>query len=141
MEKTRPKILPRLNVRKKVGFLYFWLKCDDDFWLGLLTIPNSGLFWMFYVLFICRPSDSTVSQDAGMEPRTVATSALADRRSNHSASSHPHSARSHPHSAIDIIHTRLDFIHTRLDLIHTRQDLIHTRLDLIHTRLNKAGQS
>jgi hypothetical protein len=24
--------------------------------------------------FICRPSDSTVSEDAGIEPRTVATS-------------------------------------------------------------------
>ncbi len=33
--------------------------------------------------FICRPSDSTVSEDAGIEPRTVATSALAVRRSNH----------------------------------------------------------
>ena len=30
--------------------------------------------------FICRPSDSTVSEDAGIEPRTVATSALAVRR-------------------------------------------------------------
>ncbi len=27
--------------------------------------------------FICRPSDSIVSEDAGIEPRTVATSALA----------------------------------------------------------------
>ncbi len=27
--------------------------------------------------FICRPSDSTVSEDAGIEPRTVATSELA----------------------------------------------------------------
>ncbi len=51
--------------------------------------------------FICRPSGSTVSEDAGIEPRTVfATTALAVRRSNHSAWSHPHSARSHPHSAI-----------------------------------------
>jgi hypothetical protein len=33
--------------------------------------------------FICRPSDSTVPTDAGIEPRTVATSALAVRRSNH----------------------------------------------------------
>jgi hypothetical protein len=40
--------------------------------------------------FICRPSDSTVSEDAGIEPRTVATTALAVRRSNHSALSHPH---------------------------------------------------
>ncbi len=27
--------------------------------------------------FICRPSDSTVSEDDGIEPRTVATSAFA----------------------------------------------------------------
>ena len=33
--------------------------------------------------FICRPSDSTVSEDAGIEPRTVATSAMAVRRSNY----------------------------------------------------------
>jgi hypothetical protein len=33
--------------------------------------------------FICRPSDSTVPTDAGIEPRTVATCALTVRRSNH----------------------------------------------------------
>jgi hypothetical protein len=49
--------------------------------------------------FICRPSDSTVSEDAGDEPRTVATMALAVRRSDHLAKSHPHLARSHPHLA------------------------------------------
>ncbi len=38
--------------------------------------------------FICRPSDSTVSEDAGIEPRTVANLALAVRLSNHSARSH-----------------------------------------------------
>jgi hypothetical protein len=49
--------------------------------------------------FICRPSNSTVSEDAGIEPRTVATTTLAVRRSYHSARSHPHLARSHPHFA------------------------------------------
>ncbi len=34
--------------------------------------------------FICRPSESTVLKDAGIEPRRVATTALAVRRSNHS---------------------------------------------------------
>jgi hypothetical protein len=34
--------------------------------------------------FISRPSDFTVSEDAGIEPRTVATSTLAVRRSNNS---------------------------------------------------------
>ncbi len=51
-----------------------------------------GLIFSMYCIqhcFICRPSDSTVSEDAGIEPRTVATSALAVRRSNHWARSHP----------------------------------------------------
>jgi len=38
---------------------------------------------------ICRPSDSTASKDARIEPRTVATSALAVRGSNHSATYRP----------------------------------------------------
>ncbi len=43
--------------------------------------------------FICRPSDSTVSEDAGNEPRTVATLALAVRRSNQAIESHSMEAR------------------------------------------------
>jgi hypothetical protein len=43
-----------------------------------------------------RFSDSTVSEDAGIEPRPVATTESAVRRCNHSARSHPLSARSHP---------------------------------------------
>jgi hypothetical protein len=39
--------------------------------------------------FICRPSDSTVSEDAGIEPMSVATLALTARRSNHLATFHP----------------------------------------------------
>jgi hypothetical protein len=39
--------------------------------------------------FICHPSDSTVSEDAGIKLRTVATLAVAVRRSNHSVRSHP----------------------------------------------------
>ncbi len=43
------------------------------------------LFFSYYIqhCFICRPSDSTVPTDAEIEPRTVATGALAVRRSNH----------------------------------------------------------
>ncbi len=43
------------------------------------------IFFSYYIqhCFICRPSDSTVPTDAGIEPRTVATGALAVRRSNH----------------------------------------------------------
>jgi hypothetical protein len=44
--------------------------------------------------FICRPSDSTVSEDAGIEPRTIVTTALAVRRSSHSATSHPQDSES-----------------------------------------------
>ncbi len=54
--------------------------------------------------FICRPSGSTVSEDAGIEPRTVATLALTARRSNHSV-------RSHPPVRLDLIHTQLNLIH------------------------------
>ncbi len=88
-----------------------------------------------YVLqhcFIFRPSDCTASEDAEIEPRIVATSALALRRYNDSAKS--------LHIRLDLIHSRLDLnlIHSRLDLylIHSRLDLnlIHSRLDLVHGR-------
>jgi hypothetical protein len=41
-------------------------------------------FFMYDIqhCFVCRPSDSTVAEDAGIEPRAVATAALAVRRSN-----------------------------------------------------------
>ncbi len=51
-----------------------------------------GFFLFMYDFrhcFICRPSDTTVSEDAGIEPRTVVTTVLAVRRSNHSARYHP----------------------------------------------------
>jgi hypothetical protein len=38
--------------------------------------------------FICRLSDSTVSEDAGIEPRTVMTLTLTARLCHHSARSH-----------------------------------------------------
>jgi hypothetical protein len=47
------------------------------------------MYVLYQHSFFCRPSDSTVSEDAGIEPRTVATLALAVRRSSHSATSHP----------------------------------------------------
>jgi hypothetical protein len=84
---------------------------------------------MYFILhcFICNPSDSTVSEDAGIEPRAVATFALTVRRST--------TRLDLILTRLDIIHNRLDLIHIWLDLIHIRLDLIHTRLDLIHTRL------
>ncbi len=82
-------------------------------------------FFMYCIqyCFICRPSDSTVSEDAGIEPRTVATTALAVRRSNLSAKSHPQSARSHPLSAKSHPPARLNLIHTRLNLIHVQYSI------------------
>ncbi len=68
---------------KKIQFI------EDNTFLG-------GFFFLTIPVFICRPSDSTVPTDAEIEPRTVATGALAVRRSNHQARSHPHEARSHP---------------------------------------------
>ncbi len=61
--------------------------------------------------FIYCPSDSTVSEEAGIEPMNVATLALAARRST---------------TGLDLIHPRLDLIHTRLDLIHTRVEISST---------------
>jgi hypothetical protein len=58
--------------KKKFFFLNIFL--GDFFLFCLYNIQHC---------FICRPSDSTVPTDAGIEPRTVATGALAVRRSNH----------------------------------------------------------
>ncbi len=55
------------------------------------TVFGFGFFLYVPVLvqycFIWRPSDSTVSEDVGIEPRIVATSALTVRRSSYSATS------------------------------------------------------
>ncbi len=78
--------------------------------MTLLVINDSfdfkqGVFFCIYFIqhcFICRLTDSTVSEVAGIEPRTVATrpdlihySARLDHIQN-SDRYHPHSARSHP---------------------------------------------
>jgi hypothetical protein len=49
------------------------------------SVSPKSEYWIFSLYFIqhcsiCRPSDYTVSEDAGIEPRTVASSALAVRR-------------------------------------------------------------
>ncbi len=68
-----------------------------------------------------------VSEDAGIESRTAATSALALVLTTR---------QDLIHTGLDIIHTRLYLIHNWLDLIHTGLDIIHTRLDLIHNWLD-----
>jgi hypothetical protein len=61
---------------------------DQPFTWNLPSLKGDffGLFLLIYDIqhcFICRLSDSTVSEDAGIEPRTVATMALVVRRSDH----------------------------------------------------------
>jgi hypothetical protein len=55
------------------------------FLLQIFFFLGGGNFFSYRIqhCIICRPSDSTVPTDAGIEPRTVATGALAIRRSNH----------------------------------------------------------
>ncbi len=77
-----------------------WNACNSRWALPLSTSVTNwwlnrfkgGFFRIFHYFiqfcFICRSSDSTVSKDAGIEPRTVTTVALAVRRFNHSARSH-----------------------------------------------------
>jgi hypothetical protein len=62
--------------------------CSYTFLFLLLPKYFLGDFLIFFfvlysALLHLPPSDSTVPTDAGIEPRTVATSALAVRRSNH----------------------------------------------------------
>jgi hypothetical protein len=67
----------RLAIPAAAGGGIFYIK--HFFFLG------GGIFFTYYIqhCVICRPSDSTVLTDAGIEPRTVATGALAVRHSNH----------------------------------------------------------
>jgi hypothetical protein len=56
------------------------------------------VFWIFFYVrsqhcFICRSSDSTKSEDAGIEPKTAATLALTDRRSNYTVIYHRKKAK------------------------------------------------
>ncbi len=71
------------NLDQQMSFKWGFL----DFFLSMYVIQHC---------FICRPSDSTVSENAGFEPRTVETLVLTARRSNLSARSHPHQ--------LDLIH-------------------------------------
>jgi hypothetical protein len=56
-------------------------------YMKLFLIPRISFLYFIQHCFICRLSDPTVSEDAGIEPRTFAT--LAVRRSDHSARYHP----------------------------------------------------
>jgi hypothetical protein len=86
-----------LNCIEEVPQVHFSIQCKFKLeffnWCQLIfkliiAMKYGGYFLGFFVYciqhcFICRPSDSTVLTDAGIEPRTVAIIALAVRRSSH----------------------------------------------------------
>ena len=77
-EKDQNRIQQELTeLRRGITVELFFLLHGDflDFFLSFM--------YCIQHYFICLPSDFTVSEDAGIKPRTVATSALAVRRSNH----------------------------------------------------------
>ncbi len=91
--KKKQELLPPVTI-KCVKFQIWPLKSlksrlnfSADFYIYGMYLQ----VWIFFIqhCFICRPSDSIVSEDAGIEPWTVATLVLAVRRPNHSARSHP----------------------------------------------------
>ncbi len=64
-------------------YLFFTLSIHEF----CIYIFFGGIFYIFlyYIqhCFICRPSDSALPTDTGIEPRTIETGALTVRRSNH----------------------------------------------------------
>jgi hypothetical protein len=79
-----------LPLRHRVSVKTFINFTQKDVGQLLFTVIQGGIlfyFLMFFIQhsFICRPSDSTVSEDAGFGTRTVATVSV--RRCNHSARS------------------------------------------------------
>ncbi len=100
---------------------------------GFESVKFFKFFLCMYFIqhcFICRPSDSTVSEDAGIEPRTVATAALAVRRSSHSATSHPLSETSHPLS--ETSHPLSATSHPRSATSHPHSATSHPQLATSH---------
>jgi hypothetical protein len=67
----------------------------DPHTVYFIRVPNLLCMYCIQQCFICRPFRFHcvgASEDAGIKPGTVATLALAVRRSNHSAKSHPFKA-------------------------------------------------
>jgi hypothetical protein len=89
-----PNKLWRSNSIFNLWFYVFTVQCFGFkrhlmFLFDFVNFFYRGIFWDFLnvcystLLHPCRPLDSTVSEEAGTEPRTFATLALTARRSNH----------------------------------------------------------
>ncbi len=89
-------IHPNVNPERRFSFKLLSIISNDNdiFFLFYLICQRNTLFHSSLPnqhCFICRPSDSSVSEDAGIEPMTVPTIAMAVRCCNLSARSHPFS--------------------------------------------------
>ncbi len=94
--KLEPKLVSALSVTKRLFWLFRFYTETESFDVSIgpkQTEDQPKQFYREHILlfcqhcFICRSSDSAVSEDAGTRLRTVATLAFAFRRSNHLARS------------------------------------------------------
>jgi hypothetical protein len=95
---TQQHVNLRRSSLSQQSYIAMMKRCSFQHGNNRITISKQGDFWRFFgdffvmfflqFCFICRPLDSTASEDAGIELRAVANLALAIRRI--------HSARSHP---------------------------------------------
>ncbi len=92
--KLEPKLVSALSETKRLFWLFRFYTETESFDVSIepkRTEDQPKQFYREHILlfcqhcFICRSSDSSVSEDAGTKLRTVATLAFAFRRSNHLA--------------------------------------------------------
>jgi hypothetical protein len=103
-----------------------------------------------HIFFLCRPSDSIVSEDAGIEaeakflvpdwpvrqPYAIVDSTLKSGTKNLACGllRQRHWQSDAQTTRPDLIYSRPDLIYSRPDLIYNRPDLIYSRPDLIYSR-------
>jgi hypothetical protein len=122
--------LPGLdNLQKVLGLYTGQVYTAKIFFFFLIFFWGIFSFCSYNIqhCFICRPSDSTVPTDAGIEPRTVATCALAVRRSVRlgyisSALGYISSALGYISSALGYISSALGYISSHL-IIHCKDTI------------------